>query len=225
MPWKAISWWALGIVVAFALLLYSSQPFHSCLQEAGKYYRGDASQEALSGLIVVKSFKSCIGTYILEKNAVITALATIAIAAFTATIWAINKRQWQHGRQVERAYISGGFGGADDDTGAIYPSIQNDGNTPCVVNYVAVDTKPLAELPQKPVYPERKFVNYQIPPHGRLVASHVWVFMKKDKDEIFYGRFWYTDIFGDEHTSGFALHLGKPAMPALEGFPEYWKWT
>jgi hypothetical protein len=162
---------------------------------------------------------------VFEKNAVITALATIAIAAFTATIWAINKRQWQHGRQVERAYISGGFGGADDDTGAIYPSIQNDGNTPCVVNYVAVDTKPLAELPQKPVYPERKFVNYQIPPHGRLVASHVWVFMKKDKDEIFYGRFWYTDIFGDEHTSGFALHLGKPAMPALEGFPEYWRWT
>jgi hypothetical protein len=38
----------------------------------------------------LKTFKSCIGVYILEKNAVITALATIAIATFTGTIWAIN---------------------------------------------------------------------------------------------------------------------------------------
>jgi hypothetical protein len=96
MPWKAISWWALGIDVAFALLLYSSQPFHSCLQEAGKYYRGDASQEVLSGLIVLKTFKSCIGTYILEKNAVITAFATIAIAALTGSIWAVNKSHLAH---------------------------------------------------------------------------------------------------------------------------------
>jgi hypothetical protein len=76
MPWKAISWWALGIVT-FALLLYSSQPFHSCLQEADKYYRGNTSQEDV--LVVLRTFKSCIGIYILEKNAVITALATLQL--------------------------------------------------------------------------------------------------------------------------------------------------
>jgi hypothetical protein len=100
--------WTLSVAL-FALLLASSQPFHSCIQEADKYYRGNASQEGVFDILVVlKTFKSCIGVYILEKNAVITALATIAIAAFTGTIWAINKSQLAHGQQVERAYISGG---------------------------------------------------------------------------------------------------------------------
>src|SRR6516165_5708632 len=43
-------------------------------------------------------------------SALITAIATAFIAYFTKTIWDINRNQLQHGRQVERAYISaGGF--------------------------------------------------------------------------------------------------------------------
>jgi hypothetical protein len=38
----------------------------------------------------------------------VTAVATIAIAWFTGTIWIINRSQLRHGREVERAYVSGG---------------------------------------------------------------------------------------------------------------------
>src|SRR5207248_2719559 len=38
----------------------------------------------------------------------VTAIATAVIAAFTATIFAINRKQLKHSQHVERAYISGG---------------------------------------------------------------------------------------------------------------------
>jgi len=58
---KAVLAWTLSVAV-FALLLASSQPFHSCVQEADKYYRDNASQKGVFDiLIVLKTFKSCIG--------------------------------------------------------------------------------------------------------------------------------------------------------------------
>jgi hypothetical protein len=225
MPWKAISWWALGIVVAFALLLYSSQPFHSCLQEAGKYYRGDASQEDLSGLIVLKTFKSCIGTYILEKNAVITAFATIAIAALTGTIWAVNKSQLAHAQRVDRAYVNGGWGRYED--GKLYANINNDGKTPATVHHMAMAILPLAGLPSTPPALSRTFVNYNLEPYKReFFSDHFFVEWDglHEPERVLYGRFWYTDVFGEEHESGFLLHV-RPRWPAVAGFPEYWRWT
>src|SRR5262245_22010984 len=49
-----------------------------------------------------------IGKALDHWSALITAIATALIAYFTKTIWDINRSQLQHGRQVERAYISAG---------------------------------------------------------------------------------------------------------------------
>jgi hypothetical protein len=222
MPSKAVLAWTLSVAV-FALLLTSSQPFHSCIQEADKYYRGNASQEGVFDiLIVLKTFKSCIGVYILEKNAVITALATIAIAAFTGTIWAINKSQLAHGQQVERAYISGG-GGYRLDTGGNPPivdttqfvlTVQNYGKTPGTVTAYAVFVVDRATLSSQPAYLIPGFVPtpfhgvYQL---GGPTLPITQTAVAPGPNPIAYGRLWYSDIFGGRHHFSFALPIQTPA--------------
>jgi hypothetical protein len=204
MPSKAILAWTLGLAV-FALLLANSQPFHSCIQEADKYYRGNASQEGVSDILIfLKTFKSCIGVYILEKNAVITAFATIAIAALTGTIWAVNKSQLAHARRVDRAYVNGGWGRYED--GKLYANINNDGKTPATVHHLVLAILPLAGLPSIPPALPRIFVNYNLEPYKReFFSDHFFVEWDglHEPERVLYGRFWYTDVFGEEHESGF----------------------
>jgi hypothetical protein len=225
MPSKAILAWTLGLAV-FALLLANSQPFHSCIQEADKYYRGNASQEGVSDILIsLKTFKSCIGVYILEKNAVITAFATIAIAALTGTIWAVNKSQLAHARRVDRAYVNGGWGRYED--GKLYANINNDGKTPATVHHMVLAILPLAGLPSTPPALPRTFVNYNLEPYKReFFSDHVFVEWDglHEPERVLYGRFWYTDVFGEEHESGFLLHV-RARWPAVASFPEYWRWT
>jgi hypothetical protein len=226
MPSKAILAWTLGLA-AFALLLANSQPFHSCIQEVDKYYRGNASQEGISDiLIVLKTFKSCIGVYILEKNAVITAFATIAIAAFTGTIWAINKSQLAHGQKVERAYISGGGGYLLDtrtnpptvDTTQFVLTVQNYGKTQGTVTAYAVFVIDRANLPPEPAYLTPGFVPtpfggiYQL---GGPTLPITQVTVPPGPNPIAYGRLWYSDIFGGEHHFSFALPIRTPDHHAI----------
>jgi hypothetical protein len=155
----------------------------------------------------------------------ITAIATGVIAWFTATIWVINRSQLKHSRKVERAYVNGGWGRCID--GRLYANINNDGRTPATVHHMALSILPLVGLNSVPPDLPRTFVNHNIQPYGRGVwADHVWVDWDGayTPERVLYGRFWYADIFGDEHESGFLLHI-RPTAPAVDGFPKYWHWT
>jgi len=84
-----------------------------------------------------------------------------------------------------------------------------------------------AGQPPTPSDLPRHYVEYNIPPYGRgILADHVSVDWDGNytPDRVLYGRFWYRDIFGDEHESGFLLHI-RPGGAAVAGFPKYWYWT
>ncbi len=158
-------------------------------------------------------------------SSAVTAIATVLIALFTATIWGINRSQLAHGRRVDRAYVNGGWGRHID--GKLYANINNDGKTPATVHHMVLAILPLAGLPSTPPALPRTFVNYNLEPYKRdFFSDHVFVEWDglHEPERVLYGRFWYTDVFEKEHESGFLLHI-RPRMPAVAGFPEYWRWT
>src|SRR5258707_1232518 len=52
-----------------------------------------------------------IGQFLDAIAPALTALATVFIGLFTATIWQVNREQIRHNRQTERAYLWPGFAG------------------------------------------------------------------------------------------------------------------
>ena len=92
----------------------------------------------------------------------VTAIATVLIAWFTATIWDINRSQLAHGQRVDRAYVNGGWGRHID--GKLYANINNDGKTPATVHHMVLAILPLAGLPSTPPALPRTFVNYNLEP-------------------------------------------------------------
>jgi len=95
-----------------------------------------------------------------DHSELLTALATVAIAAFTYTLYVTTWRQLKHNRQVERAYVkispSGGFSfGPAPGQIRITLEIRNHGVTPARVTDVVftVDTFPNGQaLPAIPLY-------------------------------------------------------------------------
>src|SRR5262249_27629669 len=89
--------------------------------------------------------------HVFDKTDAYIALFTAILAIFTFTLWLANYGLLKHAPKIERAYVSGGFGGTDRDSRAIFASINNDGKTPCIINHIALATHPLEGLPQTPV--------------------------------------------------------------------------
>jgi hypothetical protein len=216
MPMKLPDWrvWTVLAVALLILMVGTSQQFQTCMGEATNYY---------------VTFRRCLGDYIIAKNAIVIALATLATAYFTGTIWSINRSQLGHARQVERAYISGGGGYRTDtdddgvphmDTTQFVLTVQNYGKTPGTVTAYAVFVVERENLPLQPVYLNPGFVPtpfygtyqpggptlpivHQMVPHPLGLSRHI--------NPIAYGRLWYTDIFGGQHHFSFALPIRNPA--------------
>jgi hypothetical protein len=176
------------------------------------------------GLIALRKLREPLSDGIFLA-ALISAIAAAVTARLTFSIRDIYRSQLAHGRQVERAYVNGGWGRCID--GRLYANINNDGKTPANVHHMVLAILPLVGLPHTPPALPRSFVNYNLEPYKRdFFSDHVFVEWDglHEPPRVVYGRFWYRDIFGDEHESGFLLHV-QPRAPAVAGFPEYWRWT
>jgi hypothetical protein len=142
----------------------------------------------------------------------------------TKTLAEQAKQSTQHMRLIERAYVTGGFG-ERDTSNRLCASVHNNGKTPAIIDYMFIDMRPLGKPPPlSEIFTKRKYVNYSVPPQSRIIARDHWVERSGAGDQIFFGRFWYTDIFGDKHESGFALLVKADSMSAYDA-PEYWGWT
>src|SRR5262245_41354492 len=221
-PWQH---WIVAAVVLLVVVWWvgGSQSFQSCIRQGDDKSAHESSQKIASYFsVMIGPYKRCLGIFILENEHTITALSALAVAIFTATLWWATSSVLSHGRQVERAYISGGFGERTSDN-HYFASMHNNGKTPATIDHMLVGICPLKELPPVPEFSKRIYVNYSLPPQTRYVAlipSAIW---NGEADHVFFGRFWYSDIFGQSHESGFALSL-KDKMHALDA-PEYWQWT
>ncbi len=110
--------WALVIfVLGVAVLAYGisrSSAFQTCQARHDQYSAYQQDQEgplALKWIWRNAKVRVRCGLEFVEANhGPLTALATIALAIFTTTLWLATRKLVRHGPQIERAYISaGGF--------------------------------------------------------------------------------------------------------------------
>jgi hypothetical protein len=150
----------------------------------------------------------------------LTALATIALAIFTTTLWRATSKLVKHTPKVERAYISGGGGyRIDPNTGAIdfrrfVLTVQNYGKTPGTVIAYAAFVADRTNLPPRPAYLAPGFTPtpfhgvYQLGGPTQPISDDTPVSV--GANPIAYGRLWYTDIFDKVHYFSFALPIRTP---------------
>jgi hypothetical protein len=233
------SWrgWTVSVVALILLVLIvgSSQPFQTRIEETTKYYSSEALQKGTPYIfVVIKTFKSCLGVYIIEKNAVVTALATLAIAYFTWTIWRINQEGLAHSHKVERAYISGGGVRAREffdlaangttprtrETGEFEFHINNYGKTPGILYKIGFGFCDERAIPAVPAYTFR-YRHNPIDPGRRGEPIYRHKIPTEHKTPVVYGRFYYKTIFATCHSSGFIYRILPNVAPESISPPSY----
>ncbi len=140
----------------------------------------------------------------------ITALATAVIAAFTATIYFVNKSQLRHAHEVERAYLSGGGGHSN---GVFQVCVNNFGKTPGELIRMEFGFCEADNIPPVPRYTVPRFFQDNIRPSdaSRYLEGMDVPIPLGLKTPVIFGRYYYRDIFmrDDEplHYCGFILEI------------------
>jgi hypothetical protein len=151
----------------------------------------------------------------------LTALATIAVAYFTATIWRINREQLKHSHQVERAYMSAGgvperhtverFDGGTrvrfiELTGRFEVHVNNHGKTPGELMRIAIGFCDADNIPSQPIYDPQPFHDWIGPGTQSRVID--WRDIPTDRPATaVYGRIYYRDIFKRNQYSSFIQRI------------------
>jgi hypothetical protein len=180
-----------------------------------------------------------------SHNGFFSALAAMIIAGFTITIWSINRSQLKHSHEVERAYISGGGVAAPEaqdisityqraDTivhltkkvigGTFQLHINNQGKTPGELLKIGLGFCDAAtQIPDEPIYDITTYSDW-IGPGTQSRPVRSFPIPSDFQSPAVYGRFYYRDIFGREHSSGFILeitHAGTQPILAPKAYTQY----
>jgi len=220
----------LVVLALFVWIASLSSAYQSCENQEAQQQAAEQIKEHQGAIHVVGAIYRCTGQFVDANHGPITGVATILIAAFTATIWLINRTQLRHTQRIERAYIScGGFGeflpeiitdangqpviGPNGQpahrlrfTGAFHVAVNNHGKTPGETFRFAIEFRDAgAVLPEEPEY--RNFIHH-----------HNWIGPGTQSRGLFpvtpppnlrnpmivYGRVFFRDVFSrTEHWSGF----------------------
>jgi hypothetical protein len=149
---------------------------------------------------------------------VITALAALATAYFTGTIWRVNNNQLAHSQKIERAYMSGGGYRAKalgmsatgapvvGETGEFQFCVNNYGKTPGTLYGLGYGFCDESAIPPVPSY-TRLYRHNQIDPgrHGEPIAR--LPIPSQYTQPVVYGRFYYETIYGTRYSSGFIYRI------------------
>ncbi len=177
-----------------------------------------------------------LGEWVELHDGAVTAIATGVIAWFTITIWIINRRQLTHANKVERAYISGGgaqeiqrrhrgtrtdnsqignvvtvdLGYEEISTGNFVVCVNNYGKTPGELYWVGIGFCDADSVPGGE--PSYKFVYRHdwIQPGDRGRPIFPEPIPNDSRATAVFGRFYYRDIFGGKHSSGFINRIEGP---------------
>jgi hypothetical protein len=189
--------WALIFlcVVGPVWMVETSTSFKDCLAE-GHNLIGEPFLHLLGRR------KGCLSVFVDQNEGVITALATLMIAVFTLTLWWSNRTQVKHMREVERAYIWGG--GPLATSKALQLTVNNYGKTPGLLTEYAVGFCSRTNIPPTPQYNIRERFHDWIPPIPEMIRP-IRIIEFTQPDPLIYGRFWFRDVWGADHSIGFVL--------------------
>jgi hypothetical protein len=165
-----------------------------------------------------------IGGGVYDYRDAITAISTAVIATFTATLWWISRSQLKHSHRTERAYMSGGGVPARHSelvpgtftqvvqrtvlTGDFELHINNHGKTPGELMKIAIEFCDAANIPIKPTYNPEPFHDW-IGPGTQSRPMRRKPIPKDRPATAVYGRIYYRDIFGKNHSSGFIQSISS----------------
>jgi len=234
------------LLIITALLPFAVIPllpkYEQCKHE---YYTSQSVKEDDS----IKANTICFVDGLDTHSGAITALATLAIAAFTWAILVINDQQLRHAHKVERAYLIGGGPVVinNNTPDIVCMDIVNRGKTLGFIKEVRLGVCAEEDFPKTGTVSENiknkklKLIALVFNKEGDYSLDDVATpymnypvyrapFLHKLNGEqigqVFYGKIDYTDIFGDSHYSTFKLKLiprDKGGSMPLEGC--YSDWT
>jgi hypothetical protein len=159
------------------------------------------------------------------------AVFTLMLATFTGTLWWATRELLRTTPQIERAYIAGGgtgFSGTIDQMGGVevlHPmpgrptffnlNVSNHGKTPGEVTEIGFGFCDAFAVPAEPDYGRLYFRDWIGPgvqnrPIHRIPIAATYSY------PAIYVRFYYSDIFGQSHSSGFIVAIDQTStLPLL----------
>jgi hypothetical protein len=196
--------------------------FQSCIQQDKNASTQNSAEKQPSSLkIAVDAYVRCTGSFAESHHGVITGLATLIIASFTGTLWWATWSLLIHGREVERAYVSGG-GPHDPEKGIFQLQINNYGKTPAILTAVSIEFCELNNIPPTPTYRWMATQGtYKPGDHGRAIMNLAIPSLQKP---VVYGRFRYIDIWRKSHVSSFILAIHKDGILPTSISPDCTFW-
>jgi hypothetical protein len=232
---KILSQIALALLVIGAAFLIFPPYKHYCeIDHAGQY--------GCTGYEILALFVSVADTY----SGAIAAAATVVVAWFTATIYINNRDQLRFSRKVERAYVfarvifkeqmidriavRGVIVRQETFLQYVDVFLDNHGKTPAYVSEIALSCCLVEELPAAADLPgdykkSTLLANVSVGPGTIETPTHRRRELREAAGKVMYGRIYYTDIFGDPHSSGFIYRIHQNGIAApIEAAPEYTAW-
>lgn len=222
-------WFALIAAVGVWILYvaWSSTSFQACLADKQSQQSQQQSKESFSEFSRVFEMKARVGTdclfvFLYESRDAVTAVATAFIAIFTLTLWWATWGLLTHGREIERAYVSGG-GPHDPAAGVFQLQINNYGKTPAMLTAVGIGFCELKSIPRSPLYTWTATQGtYKPGDHGQPVLNFA---IPALQEPVVYGRFRYIDIWRKSHVSSFILVIHPNGILPTNISGEYTFWN
>lgn len=88
--------WSLSLMAVIAWVLLSSPFFQECIQQPQDYQPNNSLQGVATNFsIAFGTLGACVGRWIETNNNSINVIATVVIAAFTATLWITTHALWR----------------------------------------------------------------------------------------------------------------------------------
>jgi hypothetical protein len=174
------------------------------------------------------AYLKCSAQFVNKYNGALSALAAVAVALLTFTLWQVNASQLQHDRDVDRAYVSGG-GRGNWPNGPFVLTINNYGGTPATLIECAVECCELNAIPPSPKYLDDGYEPYRHPRGVYPPGAKGWevgtLSYAGFREPVIYGRFWYEDVWKGPHYYSFILTLAPGTFLPTNISPAYTDWT
>jgi hypothetical protein len=212
LAWTAFILAVIGWLCYSALELSSVQDCVANKQSQGTQEQTEKGSPEFARLFVIgaRIRTQCLGVFLHDNRDAVTAVATTFIAIFTFTLWWATWSLLRHGREAERAYVSGGGPLASNDPNILVFTADNYGMTPAIMLEYAVEFCPLNAIPPVPAYnapnyQRTTFHNRIRPGTAGLPIAGIAIPTNIPRPLLAYGRYWFLDIWKKRHTAGFVL--------------------